>query len=424
MQSWEHRKQFLCLSKEEERTITVLQPLVARHVDELVAAFYRHLLTFPGTRKFLSNELISTRLLEAQKRYLLSLVTGPYDKTYEESRRQIGRVHARLGLTPEWYLGAYALYLSLLDPLILEQYKDLPEMYMATRITLTKIIFLDIQLAMEAYIDKSAEAQEFATQQLAGLSHELERGLNRNRQALVETQRQLRLTERVAELGTLAASMAHEIGTPLNVIMGRAEFLLERTSDETIKKGLNTIVAQVDRVTRLLKQLLSFTHHGPVTRGPVSLRETVAGCLDAMQEQLSRHKITAVTDFDGLLHPIHGNHDQMMQVVLNLLLNAVHAMPNGGHLTVRADSHKENQQVRLSITDTGHGIPPELLAKIFHPFVTTKEPGKGTGLGLTVVQGIVEEHGGSITVDSVPGQGTTFTLLFPVQRPSQITEPV
>ncbi len=111
MQSWEHRKQFLRLTKEEERNITALQPLVADHIDELVRAFYRHLLTFPGTRKFLSNELISTRLLEAQKRYLLSLVTGPYDKAYEESRRQIGRVHARLGLTPEWYLGAYALYL-------------------------------------------------------------------------------------------------------------------------------------------------------------------------------------------------------------------------------------------------------------------------------------------------------------------------
>ncbi len=312
---------------------------------------------------------------------------------------------------------------ALLDPLILEHYKDQPEPYMTTRIALTKIVFLDIQLAMEAYIDKSAEAQEFATQQLAGLSHELERGLNRNRKVLLETQRQLRLTERVAELGTLAASMAHEIGTPLNVIMGRAEFLRERTSDETIKKGLDTIVAQVDRVTRLVKQLLSFTRRRPPTMGPVNLSETVVNCLDAMQEQFGRYKITAVTDFDEALHPIHGNHDQLMQVVLNLVLNAVHAMPNGGYLTVRANDHKENEQVQLSVTDTGHGIPAELLPKIFHPFVTTKEQGQGTGLGLTVVHGIVQEHGGSITVDSVPGQGTTFTLLFPVQGPRQIAEP-
>ena len=413
MQSWEHRKQFLRLTKEEERNIVVLQPLILNHINELVAVFYRHLLRFPETRKFLTNELISTRLLEAQKRYLLSLVTGPYDETYEESRRQIGRVHARLGLTPEWYLGAYALYLSLLDPLIHEQYQTQPQVYMATRIALTKIVFLDIQLAMEAYIDKSAEAQEFATQQLAGLSHELEQGLNRNRQALLETQRQLRLTERVAELGTLAASMAHEIGTPLNVIMGRAEYLLERTSDETMTKGLNTIVAQVDRVTRLVTQLLSLTRRGPATLGPVHLGETVVHCLDAMQEHFSRHNITAVTEVDEGLRPIHGNHDQLTQVLLNLVLNAVHAMPNGGHLTIRANSQQEPQEVRLSITDTGHGIPPEMLPTIFHPFVTTKEPGKGTGLGLTVVHGIIQDHGGAIAVESVPGHGTTFTLHFP-----------
>jgi signal transduction histidine kinase len=423
MQRWEYRKQFLRLTKEEERTITALQPLVAEHVDELVAAFYRHLLAFPETRKFLSNELISTRLLEAQKRYLLSMVTGPYDETYEESRRQIGRVHARLGLIPEWYLGAYALYLSLLDPLIHEQYKNQPATYVATRITLTKIVFLDVQLAMEAYIDKSAEAQEFGTQQLAGLCQELEQGLNRNRQALLDTQRQLRLTERVAELGTLAASLAHEIGTPMNVIMGRAEYLMERTSDDRIRKGLSTIVTQVDRVTRLVKQLLAFTRRSPPTFRPVNLNETVLGCLDALQEHLGRHQITVMTEFDEGLHPINGNHDQLMQVVLNLVLNAVHAMPDGGHLTVRANGHKENQQVQLSIADTGHGIPAELLPKIFHPFVTTKEPGKGTGLGLTVVHGIVQEHGGSITVDSVPGQGTTFSLLFPTDSTANRSGP-
>jgi len=231
---------------------------------------------------------------------------------------------------------------------------------------------------------------------------------------LLETQRQLRLTERVAELGTLAASMAHEIGTPLNVIMGRAEYLLERTNDEAIKKGLSTIVAQVDRVTRLVTQLLSLARRNPATLGPVHLGETVVNCLDAMHEHFSRHRITAVTEVDGGLRPIHSNHDQLMQVLLNLVLNAVQAMPNGGHLTIRANDQLESRQVRFSITDSGHGIPAEMLPTIFHPFVTTKEPGKGTGLGLTVVHGIIQDHGGSIAVDSVPGQGTTFILHFPI----------
>jgi hypothetical protein len=122
---------------------------MAEHVDELVGAFYRHLLSFPETRRFLTDELISTRLLEAQKRYLLSLVAGPYDRAYEEGRRQIGRVHARLGLTPEWYFGAYALYLSLLQPLIFEQFRNQPDKYVAVRIALTKVIFLDMQAVSE-----------------------------------------------------------------------------------------------------------------------------------------------------------------------------------------------------------------------------------------------------------------------------------
>ena len=97
VEDWETRKGFLRLAREEEVALTALQPLMAQHVDELVRAFYRHLLSFPETRKFLTDELISNRLMEAQKRYLLSLVTGPYDRTYEERRRLIGQVHARLG---------------------------------------------------------------------------------------------------------------------------------------------------------------------------------------------------------------------------------------------------------------------------------------------------------------------------------------
>ena len=191
---WETRKEFLRLTKEEEVALTVLQPIMAQHVDELVGAFYRHLLSFPETRTFLTDELINTRLLEAQKRYLLSLVAGSYDEAYEEGRRRIGRVHARLGLTPEWYLGAYALYMSLLEPLIFEQFRSQPAKYVAIRIALTKVMFLDMQLALEAYIKKSSEGQEYAVKQLAGFTRELEQGLVQNRHLLSETQERLRFT--------------------------------------------------------------------------------------------------------------------------------------------------------------------------------------------------------------------------------------
>ena len=409
---WETRKAFLRLTTEEEVALTALQPIMAQHVDELVAAFYRHLLSFPDTRKFLTDELISTRLLEAQKRYLLSLVAGSYDRAYEDGRRRIGQVHAQLGLIPEWYFGAYALYLSLLEPLIFEKFHTQPAKYVAIRIALTKVMFLDMQLALEAYIEKSSEGQDYAVKQLAGFTRELEQGLVQNRHVLSETQQQLRLTERVAELGTLAASMAHEIGTPMNVILGRAEYLMQRTDDETMKKGLAIIATQVERITKLMNQLLACVRRGPPNFGPVDLRGVVKDCLDAVEERLSRHRIQVVSEHDEDLPQIHGDRDQMMQVLLNLVLNAVQAMPESGTLRMAAVPEGA-QHIRLTVADTGHGIPPDVLPNIFEPFVTTKARGKGTGLGLTVVLGIVQEHGGSITVESTPGQGTTFTLLLP-----------
>jgi signal transduction histidine kinase len=414
---WEDRKTFLRLTKEEEIALTALQPIMEQHVDELVGAFYRHLLSFPQTRKFLTDDLITTRLKEAQKRYLLSLVKGPYDQVYEEGRRRIGQVHARLGLTPEWYFGAYSLYLSLLQPLIFEQFRNQPSQYITVRTALTKVIFLDMQLAIEAYIEKSSEGQEYAVSQLAGLNLELEKGLSQHRQVLQETQQQLRLTERLAELGTLAASMAHEIGTPMNVILGRAEFLMRQTDDEAIKKGLQTITAQVERITKLMSQFLTFAMRGPTNFRPVDMRRVVEDCLETVQERLVRHRIQVISELDEDLPRINGDHDHMMQVMLNLVLNAVQAMPESGTLRMVA-APDGDQHIKLTVADTGHGIPPDVLPKIFEPFVTTKERGQGTGLGLTVVLGIVQEHGGSISVDSTPGQGTMFTLRLPRVAPS------
>ncbi|TAJ28695.1 MAG: PAS domain S-box protein, partial [Nitrospirae bacterium] len=178
MDDWESRKDYLQLTAEEEAGLKSLQPLMAQHVDELVGAFYRHLLQFEETRALLTDELITTRLKDAQKRYLLSLVTGPYDRPYMEGRLRIGEVHERIGLTPQWYLGAYALYLNLLHPLIFKYFRDKPDQCQFLRITLTKVVFLDISLVIEAYIRKSSEKFEFANRQLAALSRELEKGLN------------------------------------------------------------------------------------------------------------------------------------------------------------------------------------------------------------------------------------------------------
>ena len=222
---------------------------------------------------------------------------------------------------------------------------------------------------------------------------------------------QLRRTERVAELGTLASGMAHEIGTPMNVILGRAEYLLDRVTDEPIKKGLQTIVAQVERITRVMNQLLTFARRKPRQPRPVALQEVIENSVEIFQERLSRHNVQVVTHMDPHSPKVLADSDQMNQVLINLIMNAVHAMPEGG--TLRFGLGQEKDMVKLTVSDTGHGIPTELVEKIFDPFFTTKEFGKGTGLGLTVVKGIIEEHHGAITVESQEGKGTVFTLLLP-----------
>jgi PAS domain S-box-containing protein len=222
---------------------------------------------------------------------------------------------------------------------------------------------------------------------------------------------QLRRTERVAELGTLASGMAHEIGTPMNVILGRAEYLLDRVKDEPVKKGLQTIIAQVERITRVMNQLLSFARRKPPQPGPLVLQEVIENSLEMFHERLSNHRVQVSTHMDPDCPHVQADSDQMNQVLINLIMNAVHAMPEGGALRIKLG--QERDMVKLTVSDTGHGIPKEVVNKIFDPFFTTKEFGKGTGLGLTVVKGIIEEHHGSIAVDSEEGKGTTFTILLP-----------
>ena len=225
---------------------------------------------------------------------------------------------------------------------------------------------------------------------------------------------QLRQAERLAELGTLAAGMAHEIGTPMNVILGRAEYLMRKASDDSTKQGLTTIVRQVERITKIMDQLLSFARQTPIERRPLALSLVVQDIVDVIQERLEKRRIQFEMDLETDCPDVFADRDQMGQVLLNLIVNSIQAMPGGGSLSLSLRCR--NDHVRLSVSDTGCGIPAAHVPKLFTPFFSTKEVGEGTGLGLTVVHGIIEEHQGTITVDSEPGQGTTFHIDLPVYR--------
>ena len=223
---------------------------------------------------------------------------------------------------------------------------------------------------------------------------------------------QLRKTERLAELGTLASGMAHEIGTPMNVILGRAELLMRKTKDESMRRGLETIVTQVERITKIMNQLLSFARKRPSEQRGVDLAWTIGNVLDMLQEKLKLQKIDVVKDYSADLPQVLADSDHITQVLLNLLLNACQAMPNGGIITLKLCP--KGDMVEFSVQDTGTGISEDRISKIFDPFFTTKAVGEGTGLGLTVVHGIIQEHNGTIRVNSLPNQGTTFVVSLPL----------
>ncbi len=228
-------------------------------------------------------------------------------------------------------------------------------------------------------------------------------------------QAHIQKAERLAELGTLASGMAHEIGTPMNVILGRAEYMFQRTADEGMKKGLATIVTQIERITKVMNQLLAFARQQPPERRAVDLGEIVEHSLEMFQERIAHGCIMVEKSIEANLPAVHADRDQLIQVLINLVVNSLHAMPEGGRLTLSLA--REGSHVCLGVSDTGHGMPEEIRSKVFEPFFTTKDFGKGTGLGLTVVKGIIEAPGGTIAIESVVDKGTTFWIRLPLETP-------
>ena len=234
--------------------------------------------------------------------------------------------------------------------------------------------------------------------------------------------------EKLAVVGQLAAGIAHQIGTPLNVISGSAEYLMMEWGDDKPRpQELEIIVAQTDRITQLIQQLLNFARPARMELHSVDLNELLQALLTLTEHQIAKEQITVKTTFEAELLPIPGDANQLEQAFLNIMINAWHAMRDGGQLTLgtrsipTSDRHRRvgrlaQSGVEVVIADTGIGIAPEHMPKIFDPFFSTKGVGKGTGLGLAISRRIIEDHHGSIEVESALGRGTTFTIWLPAGR--------
>jgi two-component system, NtrC family, sensor kinase len=222
-------------------------------------------------------------------------------------------------------------------------------------------------------------------------------------------------SEKLASIGRLAAGIAHEINNPLTSVLTFSSLLLRKAEDSQREK-LEIVIKEATRCRDIVRELLNFARQSEPRKEPCDINGIMDHALLLTRNQLKvgENYVTMKREF-GDLPPLQVDPDQMLEIFINMIINAVDAMPQGGELTTVTSLLEDEKSIEIRITDTGHGIAEEDLEKVFEPFFTTKETGKGTGLGLAVTYGIVEAHNGSIDVKSEVGKGTTFIIKLPVE---------
>ncbi len=239
-------------------------------------------------------------------------------------------------------------------------------------------------------------------------------------QKLKETQYQLAQSEKMASLGQLAAGVAHEINNPLTGILFYANLALE-SLDETspVREDLEFVIEDVHRCKAIVKNLLAYSRQTSPAKNIIQLNTLLEQSLNLIRDQKLFHNVKLVRELSDEMMLVHVDKNQLSQVIINLVMNAIDAMNGEGRLIFHTYRDKANGKVYLEVSDTGIGIPKENMSKIFDPFFTTKKLGKGTGLGLSTAYGIVKENGGLIKVKETGPEGTTFLLELPLYKPSE-----
>ena len=227
-----------------------------------------------------------------------------------------------------------------------------------------------------------------------------------------EMEEQFLRSEKLAAVGQLAAGVAHDLGNVLAIISSTIQYLLSHVDAAcSYREALEVIRRNVMQADRTIRSLLSFARPRTPTLAPVNIATVLDGTCVLLKTELTAQCIRVIRRFAPHVPPVMANYEQLQQVFLNLLLNAIQAMPAGGSVTLTTAFDPEAKQVKLAMADTGRGIAQEDLGRIFEPFFTTKKG--GTGLGLCVSDCLIRAHGGSIAVTSGEGQGSLFTISLP-----------
>jgi signal transduction histidine kinase len=239
-----------------------------------------------------------------------------------------------------------------------------------------------------------------------------ERELEREK---VQFQAQLSDYEKYASLAHLALGAAHEINNPLLGIMSHLEMEIRESTDEERRSEIDGCIEGAKRISSAVRGLLNYARPGPLLINKVNLDRLVNETVNFLEHQPMFRKIAFQKYIPADLPQISADANQLSQVLMNLLLNAAQAMPEGGTITIASEKVKFDESIEIVVCDTGQGIPADILPHVFEPFFTTKR-GKGTGLGLSISQAYIRSHGGDIRANSLPGQGTTIRFTLPIRQ--------
>jgi len=237
-------------------------------------------------------------------------------------------------------------------------------------------------------------------------------------QEIGKTQQQLSQASKLAAIGELAAGVAHEINNPATTILSLSSFWLSENGEEPVAvdhEDLQEVMTQAQRIAKITTSLLEFSRPQVLDLKRVPLDRVINLSLRMVGDLISSNGISVEKTMPAHTPLIRGDEDSLVRAFENLFRNAIDAMPQGGVLSIDV-SRESSDRIRLAISDTGVGIDQDHLDRIFDPFFSTKEVGKGTGLGLSIVHGIVQEHQGTVTVESQPGLGTKFIIVLPTEE--------
>jgi signal transduction histidine kinase len=382
---FESLKSYVGFTPESSAALRELHPVARPFFAPIVEDFYDAIEADPGARNAITGGSVQIgRLKQTLVRWLDTMLLGPHDEAYYELRARIGRIHVRIGL---------------------------PQQYMFTAMDRIRVKLLDV---VRSQIADPIQNQRIGTALNQIMDLELAIMLESYREDLVERNRN---TERLATIGQFGASLGHELRNPLSVI-DSSLFLLrqhlgsEVSSSRHVAKHLDRIATEVRRANKTIDDLLDLARNRPPQLQRVAARKLVDG---AVQASLLPGTIDVqiVTSPAELL--IEVDPDQVHQVLVNLLTNAAQAMPDGGHVEVRAERTLDGRGAKLRVLDDGPGVPIDARNRIFEALFTTKA--KGTGLGLALCRRIMEAHGGTIDLETRE-QGASFVLGFPDAAPT------